>query len=38
MSLAFAVIDKISHRLRFTFSPGYRQMRRRIDALADDRT
>jgi hypothetical protein len=37
MSLAVAVIERIQHRLRFALSPSYRQIRRRIDGLADER-
>ena len=35
MSLALAVIERIHHRLLFAFSPSYRQIRRRIDAISD---
>ena len=34
MSLAFVLLDKLGHRLRFAFSPSYRRVRRRIDEIA----
>ena len=34
MSFAFALIERIQHRLRFAFSPSYRQIRRRLDEIS----
>ena len=34
MSFAFSVIERLHHRLRFAFSPSYRQIRRRLDEIA----
>lgn len=33
MSVAFSVIVRLQHNLRLTFSPSYRQVRKRLDAL-----
>ena len=33
MSVAFTIIERISHRLRWTFSPSYRRIRERLDEI-----
>ena len=34
MSFAFSILGRLHHRLRFTFSPSYRQIRRRIAEIS----
>jgi hypothetical protein len=34
MSFAISIIERLHHRLRFAFSPSYRQIRRRLDEIA----
>jgi len=34
MSFALVLLDRLQHRLRFTFSPSYRRIRSRIDEIA----
>lgn len=34
MSVAFSVIARLHHSLLFAFSPSYRQVRQRLNAIA----
>jgi len=33
MSLAFSILGRLHHRVRFALSPSYRQVRRRLDEI-----
>lgn len=34
MSFAISIFERLQHRLRFAFSPSYRQIRRRLDEIS----
>ena len=37
MSVAFSMMSRLHHNLLLAFSPSYRQIRKRIDAIAHQR-
>jgi len=36
MAIARSIVLKIRHRLQWTLSPSYRQIRRRLDTISSD--
>lgn len=37
MSVALSMVERLHHNLRLTFSPSYRQVRQRIETIAQPR-